>query len=230
MSSKQAEILIVEDDRAIARLIEMHLQRAGYHTRVCPDGNEAMRCLQECTWQLVILDRMLPGKSGMQILRWLNRSGQDERTPVLMVTALSSTAERVQGLTEGADDYLSKPFEPEELVARVGALLRRNDTHGENTLTVNGICISVDSSEVRIDDQPLELSPLEIGLLRVLMRKPGKVRSREYLLDHAWGRDAFVELRTVDATVKRLRGALRNKGRADCIETVRGMGYRFRSP
>ena len=147
-----------------------------------------------------------------------------------MVTALSSTAERVQGLTEGADDYLSKPFEPEELVARVGALLRRNDTHRENTLTVNGICISVDSSEVHIDDQPLELSPLEIGLLRVLMRKPGKVRSREYLLDHAWGRDAFVELRTVDATVKRLRGALRNMGRADCIETVRGMGYRFRSP
>lgn len=229
MPDQEAEILIVEDDVAIARLIELHLQRAGYRAVVCPDGDEAMRRLQECAWRLVILDRMLPGKSGMQILRWLNRSGQEERTPVLMVTALSSTAERVQGLTEGADDYLSKPFEPEELVARVGALLRRSEAHMESILACGGVSVNADSNEASIGGQPVELRPLEVRLLQVLMRKPGKTRSREYLLDHVWGHDAFVEPRTVDVTVKRLRGALRSMGRDDCVETVRGMGYRFRS-
>lgn len=230
MQAATASILIVEDDEAIARLIELHLHKAGYSAAVCPDGDEAMRLMQMRAWRLVILDRMLPGASGMKILRWLNRSGQEERPPVLMVTAMGMTADKVQGLNEGADDYLSKPFEPEELVARVGALLRRGETKAESMLECNGVCVNLDSREASIDGQPVELRPMEVRLLQVLMRKAGKVRSREYLLDHVWGHGAFVELRTVDATVKRLREALRGMGRDDCIETVRGLGYRFHAP
>jgi len=229
MQEVPARILIVEDDEAIARLIELHLHRAGYEAVVCPDGDEAMRHLQAHTWRLVILDRMLPGTSGMQILRWLNRSGQEDKTPVLMVTALGMTADKVQGLSAGADDYLSKPFEPEELVARVGALLRRSETQIENVLSRDGIVVDMDSLDVTINGQSVELRPLEVRLLLALMSKPGKTRSREYLLDHVWGHGTFVEPRTVDVTVKRLRAALRDLGRTSCIETVRGLGYRFRS-
>jgi len=222
------DILIVEDDAAIARLMELHLSRAGYRICLCADGNRAVRLLSEKGWHLVILDRMLPGRDGMQVLRWLQGRQLEERTPVLMVTAMGMTADRVQGLNEGADDYLVKPFEPEELVARVQALLRRSIAPA-GVLKCAGVEIDPEAPEVRVDGAVLSLRPIEFRLLHVLMKKPGKVRSREYLLDHVWGRDVFVEERTVDVAVKRLRKVLDGHGQGQCIETVRGMGYRFRA-
>jgi two-component system phosphate regulon response regulator PhoB len=228
MPEQEAEILIVEDDPAIARLIELHLRTIGLCSQICGNGREAIQMLQERAWRLVVLDRMLPGRDGMQVLRWLRGWQKEEKTPVLMVTALGMTADKVQGLNEGADDYLTKPFEPAELVARVQALLRRGEARGERQ-DHNRIVLDPDAPVVIVDGKRLELRLLEYRLLEVLIGKPGKTRSREYLLDHVWGRDAFVELRTVDVAVKRLRKALGELGLAGCVETVRGMGYRFQA-
>ncbi len=226
MSSNKARILIVEDDIAIARLIEIHLKAVGYFVACCHDGIEAMHQLQGQRWQLVVLDRMLPGRSGMHILRWLRNSDEGKHLLVLMVTALGQTSERVHGLKEGADDYLAKPFEPEELVARVNALLRRT-IQAETKITFATIQLDPEIPEVRIHGEAVNLRRLEFLLLYALMKREGKVCRREYLLDHVWGRDAFVEPRTVDVAVKRLRKSLAICGGADYIETVRGVGYRF---
>jgi two-component system phosphate regulon response regulator PhoB len=226
---KKADILIVEDDDSIARLIELHLKAAGLSTSRCADGNTAMEYLQEGQWRLVVLDRMLPGTGGMQILRWLNRGSVAQKIPVLMVTALGIASERVQGLNEGADDYLAKPFEPDELVARVKALLRRaaNTAAAEAGATGTDIELDPDALLVKLGTRKVELRPMEYRLLAALMEKPGKTRSREYLLDHVWGHDVYVEPRTVDVTIKRLRKAMQTLGREESIQTVRGMGYRF---
>ncbi|HXH65337.1 MAG TPA: response regulator [Mariprofundaceae bacterium] len=227
MEGERAEILIVEDDEIIARLMQMHLRAAGWRTHHVENGNDALDALQHGGWKLVVLDRMLPGKSGMQVLRWLQRPDQDGHIPVLMVTALGSTADTVQGLNEGADDYLAKPFEPEELVARVNALMRRSAHEPNQTLRSGDIEVDVEAAEVRIGSAVVALRRLEFLLLLELMKKPGKVRSRDYLLDHVWGSGTYVEPRTVDVTIKRLRKALADFGCEDCIDTVRGMGYRF---
>ncbi len=226
------DVLIVEDDVAIARLIDMYLKKEDLNVSVCSDGNEAIQMLQSNSFRLLILDRMLPGKRGMDILRWLRKQNGISGMPVLMVTALGSTEERVRGLKEGADDYLPKPFEPEELVARAHALLRRSApvSVASSSTAVAGIVVDLDAMEASVGGELLELRPLEFKLLQVLMERPGKVRSREHLLDHVWGVNSFVELRTVDATVKRLRGALDKHGLAEVIKTVRGAGYRFTAP
>ncbi len=225
----EAEILIVEDDEPIARLISLHLRKSGFSTHVCADGAEALRLLEACDWRLVVLDRMLPKASGMKILRWLRREGAPY-VPVLMVTALGMPGERVEGLNEGADDYLPKPFEPEELVARVRALLRRERARTSGDAGTGGLRLDEDAPRILDGGRAVEVRPLEYRLMQVLMAAPGRTRSRRYLLDHVWGRDVFVEERTVDVTVKRLREALARLGRKDCIETVRGMGYRFVPP
>jgi len=227
MGREDRKILIVEDDAPIARLIQMHIHAAGYKARCCADGNKAIELLQEEPWMLVILDRMLPGADGMRVLRFIRRASQEEMIPVLMVTALGQTAERVQGLNEGADDYLAKPFEPDELVARVQALLRRSSPVEGEHLNEGGIEMNPDAYEIIVHGSSVVLRPLEYRLLQLLMKKPGKTRSRDYLLDHVWGRDTFVEPRTVDVTVKRLRKALKKCDAGDAVETIRGMGYRF---
>jgi len=225
-----ADILIVEDEAPIARLISLHLRAAGYSTQICQDGDSALAALRDGGWRLVVLDRMLPGASGMKILRWLKGSPSNEHIPVLMVTALGMASERVQGLNDGADDYLPKPFEPDELVARVKALLRRSRISESGVSGQNSIQLDSEVPVVFEGGTRVELRPLEYKLLQILMAKPGKTRSREYLLDHVWGHDVFVEDRTVDVTVKRLRKAMDKLGRKDCIETVRSMGYRFLPP
>ena len=223
------DILIVEDDVAISRLMEIYLKKEGFAVACCADGDEAIRQLQEHPFRLLILDRMLPGKRGMEILRWLRKQESLATLPVLMITALSSTEEKVHGLKEGADDYLPKPFEPEEMVARVHALLRRAVAAPVSPAATDTSAIQLDEDamEVTIHGKTLDLRPLEFKLLQVLMKKPGKVRSREYLLDHVWGINSFVELRTVDVTVKRLRKALESCGFSEAIKTVRGAGYRY---
>lgn len=226
-----ADILIVEDEDAISRLMDMHLRKAGFSTAICADGDKALKALRNGEWKLVVLDRMLPGASGMKILRWIKASASQGHTPVLMVTALGMSSERVHGLNEGADDYLAKPFEPDELVARTRALLRRTrvvETGAPEA--ANMMQLDPDVPVVFEGDNRIEIRPLEYKLLKILMDKPGKTRSRDYLLDHVWGHDVYVEHRTVDVTIKRLRKALKKIGRKKCIETVRSMGYRFVTP
>jgi len=227
--NEAVDVLIAEDEPAIARLIELHLKKANLTTMICLDGDAAMRALQEQSCRLLILDRMLPGKRGMDILRWIRKQDSLSTLPVLMVTALGSTEEKVYGLKEGADDYLPKPFEPAELVARVQALLRRSVAVSASSAVTDagGIRLDEDAMEVTVKGATLDLRPLEFKLLQALMKKSGKVRSREYLLDHVWGVNSFVEMRTVDVTVKRLRKALDAYGLADSIKTIRGAGYRY---
>jgi len=225
-----ADILIVEDEAPIARLIMLHLRAAGYSTYICENGDDALAALRDSNWKLVVLDRMLPGTSGMKILRWIKNSSAHVQIPVLMVTALGMSSERVQGLNDGADDYLPKPFEPDELVARAKALLRRSRVVETGTTIANSIQLDPDVPVVFEGNKRVELRPLEYKLLKILMDKPGKTRDRDYLLDHVWGRDVFVEARTVDVTVKRLRKAMKEIARENCIETVRSMGYRFVRP
>lgn len=225
-----ADILIVEDEDAIARLMGLHLRAAGYTTYRCADGDDALSCLRDGQWRLVVLDRMLPGTGGMQVLRWLKASEKRAHIPVLMVTALAMASERVQGLNDGADDYLPKPFEPDELVARARALLRRSRIVETGVAVEQGIQLDPDVPVVFEGNVRVDLRPMEYKLLQMLMKKPGKTRSRDYLLDHVWGNDVYVEPRTVDVTVKRLRKALKELGRKNCVETVRGMGYRFLPP
>jgi len=226
-SDTKADVLIIEDEEPIARLMVLHLRNAGFSTHTCRDGDSALAALRDGQWRLVVLDRMLPGTGGMQVLRWLKKSEARMHVPVLMVTALGMASERVQGLNEGADDYLPKPFEPEELIARAKALLRRAKVQETGVAAEFSFRLDPDVPVIYEGDQKVEVRPLEYKLLQVLMEKPGKTRSREYLLDHVWGRDVFVEARTVDVTVKRLRKSLKKIGRKDCIETVRSMGYRF---
>ncbi len=225
-----ADILIVEDEAPIARLMSLHLQAAGYSVHICANGDMALAALRDGEWRLVVLDRMLPGANGMKILRWIKGSSTKANMPVLMVTALGMASERVQGLNDGADDYLPKPFEPDELVARTKALLRRSRV--VETGRVDSACIKLDSDVPVVfeGNTRVELRPMEYKLLKLLMDRPGKTRSRDYLLDHVWGHAVFVEERTVDVTVKRLRKAMKILDRKKCIETVRGMGYRFVMP
>jgi len=223
------DVLIAEDEPAIARLIELHLKKANLTTMICSDGDATLQALQKQLCRLLILDRMLPGKRGMEILRWLRKHDALSTLPVLMVTALGSTEEKVRGLKEGADDYLPKPFEPAELVARVQALLRRSVAAPVSSTVADAgsVRLNEDAMEVTVNGAALDLRPLEFKLLQALLKKPGKVRSREYLLDHVWGVNSFVEIRTVDVTVKRLRKALDAHGLADSIKTIRGTGYRY---
>ncbi len=227
MQANDKHILIVEDDAAIARLIEIHLQRAGHQTTICSDGLDAQQLLTENRYDVLVLDRMIPGKRGLDVLRWLRAREETALLPVLMVTALTMTDERVRGLNEGADDYLGKPFEPDELVARVAALLRRSVSLVTDSFDAEAIQINEESMEVKVNGQLIGLRPLEFKLLQMLMSKPGRVFSREQLLDKVWGIDSFVEERTVDATVKRLRKELAACGQGESVQTVRGMGYRF---
>ena len=170
MGRNDRKILIVEDDAPIARLMQMHIEAAGYKVRCCADGNKAIDLLQGEPWKLVVLDRMLPGADGMRVLRFIRRTSQEEIIPVLMVTALGQTAERVQGLNEGADDYLAKPFEPEELVARVQALLRRSSPVEGERLSEGGIEMNPDTYEVVVHGCSVTLRPLEYRLLQLLMK------------------------------------------------------------
>jgi len=227
MTTSSKHILIVEDDFSIARLIEIHLQREGYDTTICDNGLDAQDLLQKNQYDALILDRMIPGKRGLDVLRWIRGHERLTTLPVLMVTALTMTDEKIRGLNEGADDYIGKPFEPDELVARLAALLRRSTSSKTETFDSQAIQMNEESMEVKVDGKLLSLRPLEFKLLQTLMGKAGRVLSREQLLDIVWGMDSFVEERTVDATVKRLRKELAACGQGECIQTIRGMGYRF---
>jgi DNA-binding response OmpR family regulator len=224
-------ILIVEDERNLCDLIRDNLQEQGYGVFQAFDGPSALTMARETVPDLVILDIMLPGIDGLEVCRRLR---QGSIVPILMLTACAEEIDRVLGLELGADDYLTKPFSMRELKARVGALLRRvemmqtTDLSADQVVTSAGLYLDPTSHETRLDDQTIGLTPKEFSLLYLLVRHPGRVFSRAYLLDEIWGYEAAAYDRTVDTHIYRLRQKLGTEGEiAQRIVAVRGIGYKF---
>jgi len=221
-------ILIVEDEQALNLLLRYNLESEGFDVDVVERGDDAETRIRENTPDLVILDWMLPGVSGIEICRRLRARPETKQLPVLMLTARGEEAERVRGLSTGADDYVVKPFSLPELLARVHALLRRSKPEQVmKVLKAGDIELDREKKRVHRAGRELHLGPTEFRLLEFLMVSPGRVFSREQLLDSVWGREAYIDERTVDVHVGRLRKALSRGREPDPIRTVRGAGYAF---
>ena len=221
-----ARLLVVEDEEALAALLEYNLGKEGFAVRVSGDGEDALLAIQEDQPDLVLLDWMLPGLSGIEICRWIRARAESRDTPVIMLTARGEEEDRIRGLDTGADDYLTKPFSVPELIARVRALLRRaRPTLSAEVATFGDLMLDRETRRVRRAEREIHLGPTEFRLLDCLIQRPGRVFSREQLLDLVWGRDVYVEARTVDVHVGRLRKALNRRGERDPIRTVRAAGY-----
>jgi two-component system phosphate regulon response regulator PhoB len=223
-----ARILIVEDEEPLTLLLRYNLEAEGYAVETAARGDEAEVKLKEAAPDLVVLDWMLPGMSGIELCRRLRARAETERLPIIMLTARGEESERIRGLATGADDYIVKPFSVPELVARIRALLRRaRPERVAARLTAGDLELDRVTRRVSRASREVHLGPTEFRLLEFLMQSPGRVFSREQLLDGVWGRDVYIDERTVDVHVGRLRRAL-NRGRAsDPIRTVRGTGYSF---
>ncbi|MEQ1769370.1 MAG: phosphate regulon transcriptional regulator PhoB [Devosia sp.] len=223
-----ASILIVEDEADLSEMMRYNLQAEGYRVVSAETGDEAVERIRDAVPDLILLDWMLPGTSGIELCRrWRSRE-ETARTPIIMVTARGEEEERVRGLATGADDYITKPFSMPELMARVQALLRRSSPQLVTTLLKAGdLELDRQSHRVRRSGREVHLGPTEYRLLEYLMRHPGRVYSREQLLDGVWGNDVYVDERTVDVHVGRLRKAIIRGREADPIRTVRGAGYAF---
>ncbi|TGD94718.1 phosphate regulon transcriptional regulator PhoB [Methylobacterium nonmethylotrophicum] len=221
-------ILIVEDEEALTLLLRYNLEAEGFEVDAVARGDEADLRLREQVPDLVLLDWMMPGLSGIELCRRIRARRETERLPVIMLTARGEEGDRVRGLATGADDYIVKPFSVPELLARVRALLRRaKPAHVADLLVAGDIELDRVSHRVRRDGRELHLGPTEFKLLEFLMQSPGRVFSREQLLDGVWGHDVYIDERTVDVHIGRLRKAI-NRGRdTDPIRTVRGSGYSF---
>jgi two-component system, OmpR family, phosphate regulon response regulator PhoB len=227
-----AHILVVDDEPDISALVAYHLARDSYRVRTVADGREAIEAVERERPDLIVLDLMLPGMSGLDVLRELRGRPDFESVPVILLTARKEEDDRVEGLRLGADDYLSKPFSPQELVLRVGAVLRRVRQHppaspGGQLLRAGPVTIDTGAAQVEVDGAPLTLTPTEYRLLLVLVERRGRVQSRRQLLEAVWETTAHITTRTVDMHVQRLRSKLGPA--ADRLETVRGFGYRFRA-
>ena len=219
-------ILVVEDEPPQVELLRYNLEKEGFRVIVADDGEEALTLIEDEAPDLVILDWMLPNLSGLEVCRRLRERSQTKLLPILMLTARGEATDRVRGLELGADDYVVKPFSPSEVVARVRALLRRSrPALAGDSLEYGGVVIDLASHRVTRDGVAIHLGPKEYDLLATLMERPGRVFSRERLLDLVWGRDIYVENRSVDVAVRRLRQALGAVDGPDLIRTVRGAGY-----
>ena len=221
-----AEILLVEDDVNLVEMIRYNLEAENYAVRVAMDGEEALLCIKEQLPDLVLLDWMLPHVSGIEVCRQIRANAESASLPVIMITARSEEDDQVRGLDTGADDYITKPFSPRQLIARIQAVLRRvRPEISSEVLEFEDI--SLNTAEVRVlrKGRPVKLGPTEFKLLRYFMEHPGRVYSREQLLDSVWGLDVYVEARTVDVHIRRLRQALCEDGEVDVIRTVRSAGY-----
>jgi two-component system phosphate regulon response regulator PhoB len=216
-------LLLVEDDRTLADLVAFHFERAGYSVHRTGDGEEALILVDELKPDIVLLDWMIEGISGIEVCRRLRRRAASANLPIVMLTARGEEDDRVRGLETGADDYVTKPFSPKELVARAEAVLRRvRPALAADTLDYDGIEMDLAAHKVRRDGQQVSLGPTEYRLLRHLLENPGRVFSRQQLLESVWQHSEDIELRTVDVHVRRLRQAL---GAPDMIRTVRSAGY-----
>ncbi|HEX4739664.1 MAG TPA: phosphate regulon transcriptional regulator PhoB [Allosphingosinicella sp.] len=222
----KGKLLLVEDDRALAELLIWHFTRQEFDVRRTADGEEALLLAEEEVPDVVILDWMIEGISGLEVCRRLRRREATANVPIIMLTARGEEADRIRGLETGADDYVTKPFSPNELIARVGAVLRRvRPALAGEALHYGDLEMDVAAHKVRRGGRPVPLGPTEFRLLRHLMEHPGRVFSRERLLDSVWPQDAEIDVRTVDVHVRRLRKALNEAGGPDLIRTVRSAGY-----
>ncbi len=219
-------VMIVEDEASLVTMLRYNLEKEGYNVTEASDGEEAVTVADETPPDAVILDWMLPRMSGIEVCRQLRRKNETRSVPIIMLTARSEETDKVRGLNVGADDYMTKPFSMPELVARVRALLRRaKPSQAKGQLTFGDIMLDLDAHRVSRAGKFIHLGPTEFRLLQYLMERPGTVFSREELLNGVWGPDIYVEPRTVDVHIRRLRKALNAENGSDVIRTVRAAGY-----
>jgi phosphate regulon transcriptional regulator PhoB len=225
-------ILIVDDEKDIVELLAYNLDREGYQIAKAYDGNQALKYIKATPPDLVILDLMLPEINGFEICREIRKKPDTERLPIIMLTAKTDVVDKIMGLEIGADDYITKPFNVRELLARARAVLRRFEAHAnpENVdkISLPGLEVNFRTYEVTVEGKKIDLGPTELKLLKFFVMNPGRVYTREQLLEHIWGSESFVEPRTVDVHISRLRAGIeKDKDKPRYILTVRGIGYRF---
>ncbi|HAO32569.1 MAG TPA: phosphate regulon transcriptional regulatory protein PhoB, partial [Candidatus Competibacteraceae bacterium] len=221
-------ILIVEDEQPIREMVNFALTEAGFEVREAADARQAQASIAERLPDLILMDWMLPGLNGIDFARRLKREDLTRELPIIMLTARAEEADKVQGLENGSDDYMTKPFSPRELVARIRAVLRRGGPAAEDELLrANGLSLDLASHRVTAGEALLDMGPTEYRLLEFFMSHPERVYSRSQLLDRVWGSNVYVEERTVDVHIRRLRKVLEPHGYDALIQTVRGSGYPF---
>lgn len=220
-------ILVVEDEPEIRELLVFTLTRAGYTVLEAESAERALQIVNHKNVLLAIVDWMLPGMSGVDLTYRLRQDDYTRELPIIMLTARGEEADKLKSFDTGADDYITKPFSPRELIARIKALLRRSGISEDNVIELAGIRIETDSHQITVDGQPVHTGPTEFRLLEFLLAQPNRTFDRAQLLDRVWGRNVYVEERTVDVHVLRLRRILKPFGKDRLLETVRGFGYRF---
>ncbi len=230
-TASNADVLVVDDEPAIRDMLEFALQRAGMSPRTAAGAEDALNAIADKRPDIVLLDWMMPGISGLDLARRLRREDFTKDLPIIMLTARTSEDDRVHGLDSGADDYIVKPFSPRELIARVKAILRRTSAVDESgKINVEGLTLDSESHQVLASGKPVHMGPTEYRLLEFFMQHIGKAYNRTQLLDNVWGTNVYVEERTVDVHIRRLRKALHPYGLDRYIQTIRGHGYRFLPP
>lgn len=228
VNKMQKKVLVVEDEAPIREMLCFVLEQSGYQVIEAEDYDAALEKIAEPFPELILMDWMLPGGTGINLIRHLKRDELTKQIPVVMLTARGEEEDKVRGLEVGADDYITKPFSPKELIARLKAVMRRvSPTSSEDIIDVQGLRLDPSSHRVTVNDTPLEMGPTEFKMLHFFMTHQERVYSREQLLNHIWGTNVYVEDRTVDVHIRRLRKALEQQGHDKLVQTVRGAGYRF---
>lgn len=232
MSAVSASILVVEDEEAIVALLKYNLEKEGYRVRTADNGDDAFMLIREDKPDVILLDWMLPGISGVEICTKLRKDPHNKDIPVIMLTAKGEELDKITGLETGADDYMTKPFSPAELSARIKAVLRRiRPGYAAKELAFEDVVMDLDARKVIRTGDEVHLGPKEFQILQCLMEHPNRVMSRDQLMSKVWGYDIYVEPRTVDVHINRLRNALNNQGaKPNLIRTVRSAGYCLRTP
>jgi len=224
----EINVLVVEDEEAIREMLTMVLEQSGFAVTAVADAQVATATLEEKKPDLILLDWMLTGVSGVEWARRLKKSEMHGEIPIILVTARGEEEDKVRGLDVGADDYITKPFSPRELIARIRAVLRRTGKFSKGgRIEMGGITLDIEQHRVNVGEAELAVSPTEFRLLEFFLTHPGRVYSRTQLLDQVWGRSSYIEERTVDVHIRRLRKILAEHQREEMIQTVRGFGYRF---
>ena len=228
MNMSNLNILVVEDEEAIREMLMMALEQAGLTVMAVSSAEQALQILAENMMDLMLLDWMLPGISGVELARRLKNDASYKELPIILLTARGEEEDKIRGLEIGADDYITKPFSPKELIARIKAVMRRSGKLSESgLLNVGDLTLDAEQHRLTIAGHTLEVSPTEFRLMQFFMTNPDKVYSRTHLLDQVWGRSVYIEERTVDVHIRRLRKILATYDREELIQTVRGFGYRF---
>ena len=223
--SEKMKILVVEDDTALLPMITYNLEKNGFLVKEAKNGEEALLLIKEEIPSLAIIDWMIPAPSGLEVCRILRRKKETSNLPIIILSAKGEEEDKIRGLNTGADDYITKPFSPTELMARINSLLRRSTSSSEEIIEFEDISINLNEHKVYRKNKKIHLGPTEYKLLKHFLENPGRVYSREQLLDSVWGHGIYVESRTVDTHIRRLRKAMNVPGTKNFIRTVRAAGY-----